>query len=155
MVSPQQMLASSDNTAHHLDCRFDSTQRSPPMIRKFLVLIALVCPPCVRAELVSFEIIKREPFANSKEFGTTGAYEKIIAVAKFAIDPRNARNRVIVDLDHAPRNKDGKVEFETDVFILKPIELEKGNGALLYDVNNRGNKLAIGMFNSGGGGNEP
>jgi hypothetical protein len=125
------------------------------MIRTLPMLIALVVVPTVRAELVSFEIIKREPFANGKKFGATGAYEKLIAIAKFTLDPTNTRNRVIVDLEHAPRNRDGKVEFETDVYILAPKDLAKGNGAILYDVNNRGNKLAIGMFNSGGGGNEP
>src|SRR5438128_2263012 len=39
--------------------------------------------------------------------------------------------------------------------MLVPRDLSKGNGALLYDVNNRGNKLALGMFNRGGGGNDP
>src|SRR5205807_70319 len=55
----------------------------------------------------------------------------------------------------APRNKEGKVEFEADVFLLAPKDLGKGNRALLYDVNNRGNKLALGMFNSAPGGNDP
>ena len=50
---------------------------------------------------------------------------------------------------------EGKVEFEADVCILVPKDPTKGNGALLYDVNNRGNKLALGMFNSGRGGNDP
>src|SRR5205807_1018594 len=50
---------------------------------------------------------------------------------------------------------EGKVEFESDVYLLAPKDLTKGNGAVFYDVNNRGNKLALGMFNSGGGGNDP
>src|SRR5262249_50871580 len=57
--------------------------------------------------------------------------------------------------DRAPRNAQGKVEFEADVFILAPKDLRKGNGALFYDVNNRGNKLALRFFNRAPGGNDP
>ena len=55
----------------------------------------------------------------------------------------------------APRNADGKVEFEADVFILAPKDPAQGQRALFYDVNNRGNKLALGIFNSAPGGNDP
>src|SRR5208283_443945 len=108
-----------------------------------------------RAELQSFAILHREPFAEGAAFGATGPYEKIIGVARFAIDPAHVRNRGIVDLPLAPRNSDGKVEFEADVFILAPKDLAKGNRALLYDVNNRGNKLALRMFNNAPGINNP
>lgn len=118
-----------------------------------LVLLSLL--PAVRGEVISFEVLKREPFLNGKEFGSSGSYEKIVGIVRYAIDPKNPRNNDIVDLQYAQRNKDGKVEFESDVFLLAPKDLSKGNGAILYDVNNRGKKLAIGMFNSGGGGNEP
>ncbi len=125
------------------------------MVRSLPLLVVLLAVSSVRAELVSLEVIKREPFVGGKEFADVGPYEKIIAIARFAVDQKNERNKLIVDLEHAPRNKDGKVEFEADVCILKPVDMAKGNGAILYDVNNRGNKLAVGMFNSGGGGNEP
>src|SRR5205085_5474415 len=55
----------------------------------------------------------------------------------------------------APRNAAGKVEFEADVFILTPKDPGKGNGAIFYDVNNRGNKLALRFFNYGPGTNDP
>jgi hypothetical protein len=119
------------------------------------VLGLLVVLPPLRAELIDLHVLRREPFLDGKPFGDVGPYEKIVGVARFAIDPKNDRNRVIVDLDLAPRNADGKVEFEADVFILTPKDPSKGNGAILYDVNNRGNKLAVGMFNRGGGGNDP
>ncbi len=108
-----------------------------------------------RAELRSLEIFSREPFADGLSFGNSGPYEKIVAVAHFAVDPSHKRNQVIVDLPLAPRNGDGKVEFEADVCILMPKDPTKGNGALLYDVNNRGNKLALGFFNRAPGGNDP
>src|SRR5262245_55977 len=110
-----------------------------------LILLSLSLP--VRADVISLKFHTPDPFAGGKSFGTAGAYEKLVGVARFAVDPAHARNRVIVDLDLAPRNKQGKVEFEADVFMLRPADPARGNGALFYDVNNRGNKLALGFFN--------
>src|SRR6516162_5863480 len=121
-----------------------------------LVLATLLASASsLRAELRTLEIISRQPFADGMAFGDTGPYEKIVAVARFSVDPAHARNRGIVDLNLAPKDGTGKVLFEADVFILAPKDPGKGNGAILYDVNNRGNKLALGMFNSGGRVNDP
>ncbi len=111
-----------------------------------VVLLTFAAP--ARAELVDLKILHREPYADGKSFGAVGPYEKIVGIAKFAIDPKHPKNKIIVDLDLAPTNKQGLVEFESDVYILAPKDLSKGNGALFYDVNNRGNKLALGMFNT-------
>ncbi len=121
---------------------------------RFAVLLLLLASSA-RAELVALDIHTREPFAGGKEFGSAGAYEKLVGVAHFAVDPKHPRNKAIVDLDLAPRNAAGKVEFTSDVYILKPKDLAKGNGAILYDVNNRGNKLALSMFNNAPGSNDP
>src|SRR5438105_3022483 len=121
---------------------------------RLALFILLLAPAAARAELKSLEL-RRATFADGAAFGDTGPYEKLVGVARFAVDPKDPRNKDIVDLDLAPRNKDGKVEFEADVFLLVPKDLGKGNRALLYDVNNRGNKLALGMFNSAPGGNDP
>ena len=123
--------------------------------RGLVVFLALLAASSARGDVVSLKILKREPFAGGNAFGDVGPYEQIIAVARFAIDPKNARNRGIVDLDLAPRNADGKVEFASDVVILAPTDPSKGNGAIFYDVNNRGNKLALGMFNRPPGGPAP
>src|SRR5947209_6796354 len=104
-----------------------------------LALTLLAVQP-VRAELQSLEIYRREPFADGMAFGDTGPYEKLVGVAHFAVDPEHPRNKRIVDLSLAPRNAQGKVEFESDVYILAPKDSAKGNRAILYDVNNRGNK---------------
>lgn len=122
----------------------------------FLVMAALwLGAGTVHAELVKLEVTRREPFAGGTPFGDTGSYEIIAGIARFAVDPGHARNQAIVDLALAPRNKDGKVEFESDFFILAPKDPAKGNGAIFYDVNNRGNKLALGMFNSAPRVNDP
>jgi hypothetical protein len=118
-------------------------------------LLLLLGAADMRAEVRSLEVLTREPFAGSMAFGEAGPYEKVVAVAHFAVDPNHPRNRDIVDLSLAPRNDEGKVEFEADVCILMPKDPAKGNGALLYDVNNRGNKLALGFFNRAPNGNDP
>ena len=64
------------------------------------------------------------------------------------LDPAAPLNSGIVDLGKVPRNANGMVEYSSDFYILKPLDLSKGNGAILYDVNNRGNKLALYQFNS-------
>lgn len=126
-------------------------------IRAMLIVLAVLffAPVQAWAELQSLEILRREPFAEGAEFGEAGAYEKIVGIGHFAVDPDHARNRSIVDLSLAPRNANGKVEFQSDVFILAPKDPAKGNGAIFYDVNNRGGKLALKFFNNAGGGNNP
>jgi hypothetical protein len=106
------------------------------------------------AEVVRLVIQKREPFAGGESFGTAGPYERITGRMFLEVDPGHPANARIVDLALAPRNANGKVEFWTDVFLLKPVDPTRGNRRLFYDVNNRGNKLALGAFNNRGG-NDP
>src|SRR5436309_156034 len=94
----------------------DRVRRFSSVAVAFLALLVAQA----RAEITALEIVQREPYAKGKSFGDTGPYEKIRGVARFAIDPKNPRNRAIVDLELAPRNKDGKVEFAADFFILAP-----------------------------------
>jgi hypothetical protein len=127
--------------------------RAFPKLLLALSLMLLAGP--VRAELISLTIHTRESFAGGKSFGTTGPYEKIAGVAKFAVDPAHPRNKSIIDLALAPTNAKGRVEFSADFFLLAPKDRDKGNGAILYDVNNRGNKLALSFFNDAPGSNNP
>src|SRR5690606_19043426 len=82
--------------------------------------ILLILAPGARAELVRVEITSRVDVANGKSWGSAGPYEKIRGRAHFVVDPAHPRNQVIADIDLAPRNAQGKVEFSSDLFILKP-----------------------------------
>ena len=93
------------------------------------------------ARVTTVRIDRVEPFANGMSFGDSGAYERVIGIARGELDPADPRNRVIVGIDRAPRNAAGMVEYETDLFILRPVEPAKGNRQLLFDVVNRGNKV--------------
>ncbi|HWL10480.1 MAG TPA: alpha/beta hydrolase domain-containing protein [Planctomicrobium sp.] len=108
----------------------------------------------VSAEVTRFEVTQRELFAEGMKFGDAGSYERIVGRVYYEIDPQLPQNQGIIDLEYAPLNARGKVEFSSDLFILAPTDPAKGNGALFYDTNNRGNKLALGQFGSGGG-NDP
>ena len=85
-------------------------------------------------------------FAEGQTFGDAGAYERLKGVARGALDPQHPQNRCIVDLEKAPRNAQGLVEYEIDLDMLRPVDPARSNGVVLYEVTNRGNKL-IGRLN--------
>ncbi|WLD12279.1 alpha/beta hydrolase domain-containing protein [Planctellipticum variicoloris] len=126
-----------------------------PAVRGPVTILALAAglllPLTAAGEVVRFEILERAPLAGGKAYGATGAYERITGRVYYAVDPALPQNRQVIDLPLAPRNGAGKVEFSADFCILAPADSARGNGCALYDVNNRGNKLALGMFNYGGG----
>ena len=99
--------------------------------------------------LVSFDIEKVEPLADGAPFGAVGAYERVIAKAKGEVDPKHPGNSGIALIDKAPLNANGKVEYTTDIFILRPKDPAKGNGRILYEVNNRGRKMLFGNIADG------
>jgi len=98
--------------------------------------------------LTGLEIHKREVVLDGKSFGDPGAYEKIIGTVRYAADPAHPLHRQITDIDLAPKNAEGRVEFSGDFYLLKPVDAAKGNHRLLVDVPNRGRKVAIDIFNS-------
>ncbi len=89
--------------------------------------------------LTRLVIDRREPFAGGHRWGTAGSYERLAGTAWFEVDPAAGCNRVICNLDKAPRNAGGKVEFSAPVFMLKPADVAKGNRRIFCDINNRGN----------------
>ena len=121
--------------------------------RTLLILIALSTP--AYAEVVRIEVKSRADVLAGKPFGSAGPYEKLSGTIYFAVDPRNSANQIITDIDRAPTNAAGKVEFSSDFYLIKPKDATKGNGTLLYEVSNRGGKSMIGFFNRGSGSLDP
>jgi hypothetical protein len=70
------------------------------------------------------------------------------------VDPSDPLNAVITDIDLAPRNARGNVEYEMDIYFLKPVDLHKGNHRVFMDVNNRGSKR-FGPLNNSPNTNNP
>ena len=83
------------------------------------------------------------PYAGGKAFGQTGAFERLEGTVYMEVDPQDPLNAVIVNLDRAPRNDAGLVEFSAPFVIIKPVDLRRGNRKLLYGINNRGNAIEI------------
>jgi Tannase and feruloyl esterase/Alpha/beta hydrolase domain len=90
------------------------------------------------ARITHLMITERLPFAGGVEFGTAGTYERLKGTAFMEVDPRDPLNAVITDLDKAPRNGRGMVEFSSPFLIIKPLDMAKGNHKIFSTVNNRG-----------------
>ena len=120
--------------------------------------------PLAEADITRIVITRVEsPTFEGMSFGAAGQYEKLRLRAFGEVDPADPRNHVIADIDLAPRNPRGMVEYDMDVVILKPVTLTNGNRRLLYYMNNRGNLDSpffpslgvLSVFNDGSGGNDP
>jgi hypothetical protein len=126
-------------------------------LRHFVMMMFAGCAliqPLASARVVRVEIESTEQIAGGQSFGRSGAYERITGRIHLEVDPDNPANRLIVDLDLAPRNERGNVEFSDDFELQKPLEPQRGNRRLIYFVNNRGNKASVrGAFHAGGGEN--
>jgi hypothetical protein len=83
------------------------------------------------------------PAFNGASFGAAGQYETISGRAFGELDPGDARNRIITDLQLAPRNPRGRVEYIATFYIVKPIDLSKSSHFLWNDVPNRGGRITI------------
>src|SRR5262245_22497372 len=100
-------------------------------------------------------IKRRQPFAKGYEFPITGAYEKLVGKIYGEVDPKNRLNKVIVNLEKAPRNRRGRVEYWSDFCILKPADMARGNGKIFYDAPNRGSKRIVSFLNDAPASNDP
>ena len=98
--------------------------------------------------VTALDVKTRQLFANGAEFGQIGPYEQLDGTVHFSVNPDHPGNALITDLKLAPKDAGGRVTFTSDFRILKPVSPERGNRRLLLDVLNRGNPLAMGMFNA-------
>ena len=122
-------------------------------------ILALALVSCVLAaipaagEVARVEILSRAALLDGRAFGAVGAYQHLTGRVHFTVDPADARNRVIADLDKAPTNAAGLVELSADLEILAPAVPARGNGVALVDVLNRGRRTLLTSFNRPAQGN--
>jgi Alpha/beta hydrolase domain len=100
------------------------------------------------ARITRIEITRIEPAFGGASFGAVGAYERLLGRAHGEVDPNDRRNAIIQDIELAPRNARGRVEYATDIEILRPVNRANGNGILFFNIVNRGNKHGIVTFNA-------
>ncbi len=111
-------------------------------------LAFLALGTAARAEVTGITFSRSSPF-GATTFGSAGAYEQLDGVVTGEIDPHHPLNRIVQDIERAPRNVRGNVEYAMTFSILKPADLARSNHTLVYDVVNRGNKLITSFLNVG------
>jgi hypothetical protein len=123
---------------------------------RLLGLAAAVLVPAATASIDSADakitrivITATTPAFDGASFGAVGAYEQLDGTAYGEVDPSDPLNAIVQDIDRAPRNARGMVEYSMGISILKPVDLIKGNRTLLYETVNRGNKY-LPFLNIGG-----
>lgn len=92
------------------------------------------------------DIKERGPLAGGQSFGEAGPYEYLAGVMHFTADPKAAVHQVVCDLDLAPTNAQGLVEYSAEFHLVKPVNPQP-NGRVIVDSTNRGNQTVHSMFN--------
>lgn len=93
----------------------------------------------VQAKIVKLVVTKTEPYGGGRTFGNAGTYERVTGQAYGEVDPKLAQNKIIQDLQLAPKNARGMVEYVSEFVLLRPKDMGKSNGLLFLSLPNRGN----------------
>lgn len=113
----------------------------PRWLGSAALLAALLVHPTTEAlgqvTRIELEVVE-SPALEGRGFGSVGQYERVRGLVHGVIDPAHPLNREIVDLDLAPLNAEGLVEYSTTVEIHVPIDRTAWNGAIYHTVPNRG-----------------
>lgn len=97
------------------------------------LLLVAAAGASARADVVTLVVQTRVPLA-----GQGLALEKLTGRFSGELDPRHPLNAVITDIEHAPTNARGLVEYSATFTIIKPVDMARGTGVLVYQVPNRG-----------------
>jgi len=127
-------------------------------IQLALVLAAVLAAPAVEARITRIEIDtarSQSPTFGGFSWPGVGQYEKIVGKAFGEVNPHDRQNRVIVDIEFAPTNARGNVEYAFNFYILKPIDLSRGADKMMYEPPNRGGKTWAALGRVSGGGDDP
>src|SRR5262245_46593308 len=86
-----------------------------------------------QADVVRIVVEQRQALQSQPQ-----TYEKLTGRFYGELDPRHPLNAIITDIESAPRNARGMVEYSATFTILKPLDMTRGAGVLVYQVPNRG-----------------
>lgn len=136
----------------YIDMKPSSRQITSLFVRAGVVAAAILAWTAPsEARVVRIVVEKREsPAYDGKSFGSVGRYEKLLGHAFGELDPKDPLNAIITDIQFAPRNARGMVEYSSTFTIIKPVDMSKASGVLLYNVANRGRANLDVAFNEGG-----
>jgi len=102
-------------------------------------LLVLVLPTVAAAEVVKIDVLRRDD---------AGTHERVIARVHYAVDPKLPVNQAIADIAFAPKNADGKVEFDGDLLLFLPKSAESARGTVFLEIVNRGRDQALGLMSA-------
>ena len=100
-------------------------------LRLMVTVLGLVVALPVQADITRLVVEHRLPIGSN-------GYEELSGRAYGEVNPRHPLNGIITDLELAPRNSQGSVEYVSTFTILKPVDMSQASGVLLYVVPNRG-----------------
>jgi hypothetical protein len=95
------------------------------------------------AAMERFETLEDRPAFGGAAFGRVGAYRYISARAHILIRRTHPANRLLVDLDLAPRTAEDEVRYAADVMILRPNDPRAASRLMVAEVPNRGLRLLL------------
>jgi hypothetical protein len=98
---------------------------------------------------IEIETVQSPAFGGAS-FGDIGRYELLRGRAFGEVDPADPRNSAIADLDLAGKNARGRIEYATDLYILRPMGRSAGNGRVFCELNNRGSLRCLSVLNAAG-----
>ncbi|NKB34931.1 MAG: hypothetical protein GKR91_17685 [Pseudomonadales bacterium] len=99
-----------------------------------LAVVWLIVSSSALAEVTRIEVSVQDTLSDSAVDFT---YTAIQGVVYFTLDPADPANSEVTDLQYAPTNSQGLVEYSADFKLVVPDD-SIANGGLLYMVNNRG-----------------
>src|SRR5687768_4614152 len=100
------------------------------MFRHKLLVIAVILANalCAHARVIRIVIEQREsPAFGGQSFGKAGQYETLSGRFFGEIDPKDPHNSIITDIQFAPRNERGMVEYSATFALAKPIDMSKSS----------------------------
>jgi len=107
------------------------------------------------ARTTHIQVLTRATAFGGYSFPGVGQYEAITGIAIGEVDPNDPKNVLITDIQLAPRNANGTVSYQHNFYILKPIDLSKGNHKMMYEPPNRGGKTYQTLNRTPDGTNDP
>src|SRR5262245_60201700 len=109
-----------------------------------LAAVGVICSVAVgEARVTRIEVLKVEPVPAAQTNGeAVPPYERISGRFYGELDPRDPKNALITDIRLAPKNVRGMVEYVGTFSLMKPADMSRASGVLMYSVVNRGNGTA-------------
>jgi len=116
-------------TANRNATRLGRCRVGAPIIASLVTFaLSMLSASVVQAQVTRLEIASREPFKGSQAVGEAGPYEIIRGKIHGEVDAADPRNKIIQDLELAPRNPRGRVEYVATFALAKPVDPARASG---------------------------